>query len=508
MIFLKTKYKPLLAALVSAGLLALSHPQTPGYPRWMGLLAMVALAPMLYISHHNNWKRALGYWGVFGYLYGLFLVHWLYTIHWLALLLLPLLFALAAALFGAYYSVLNNSRGRILAGAACWAGLEFLHSIGPYSFCWGLLGYGPLYAGYLTGWAAMLGPYACSYLTFLFNGLLAEIPYSTRGSKEWRIMLASIPALLVIGVFSVNPPPSFAPRFRALLVQGGHLQEDKWNLSLSRIFDDYVKLTRDAVRAEKEPVQLIIWPEAALTGILGNTPDLRTALHQLVQECQAPLLFGVLDNDPSGSEDGLLRNCAWLFTPDGGEQRYDKMHLVPWGECVPLGDLIPPLKQLVINQGGGIMGKGTEDIIFELPGGIRFSCLICFESTLPHMASRRVGTGADFLVAITNDAWFYESAALPQHRQASVMRAVENGVPVLRVGNTGLSCAISRTGEITGTLPPQVPCAGVVEIKIPRLNTPGGPYSRHGDGFVALCLMVVVANPLRRHLHRMREEAE
>ncbi len=178
------------------------------------------------------------------------------------------------------------------------------------------------------------------------------------------------------------------------------------------------------------------------------------------------------------------------------------MQLVPWGETIPFGDLFPPLKNLVVGHGGGEMAAGRRLTIFQLPDGRRFACLICFESTLPHLAAQAVRRGADFLVVVTNDAWFFDTAALPQHLWAAQARAIEDRVPVLRAANTGITCAVTRTGRIQGRIAAQVPGVSVVDIAVPRQR--GSGYSTTGDGFAALCAFVVVGFLGARALSRRR----
>lgn len=508
-------------AALSALLLGLAQPMADPWPEWTGLLGFVGLVPMLGARAETRGARPALAWLLCGYLYGLSVVHWMGVIHWLALFGLPLHFGVAFLLFGLFHQRCRGSAERIWLGAAAWAAIEYLRSIGPFSFSWALLGYGPQRAGLLTGWAWLLGPYAAGYFTFLVNAGLVVLLARAKSRPQRRVAAAGVLALLFLSFFGTATAPHQAPRLAALLVQGGHPQEAKWELPPLQILGDYLQLTRHALGEMAQPVQLVVWPEAAVTDLLARRPDMRQALHAMVQETGVPLLFGVLDTAESppiahlkeggdtGAEsdshdadaENAVYNSVYLFCPDGSEQRYDKMQLVPWGETIPFGDLFPPLRELVLGQGGGEMAAGAEPRLFELPGGRRFACLICFESTLAHLAARQVRAGAEFLVVVTNDAWFFQTAALPQHFWAAQARAIENGVPVLRVGNTGITGAISRTGQVEERLPSQLPGALRVEIALSH-GIPGGPYSHGGDGFAVLSLFAVAGLPLLRRLKR------
>ncbi|MBE7558508.1 apolipoprotein N-acyltransferase [bacterium] len=255
-----------------------------------------------------------------------------------------------------------------------------------------------------------------------------------------------------------------------------------------QLLADYLRLTNQALAALSETPDLIVWPEVAVTDVLRWRPDLRRALHGLVEDAGAPLLFGVLEADTDEADEDEIYNTLYLFSPGGGEQRYDKTHLVPWGETIPLGEALPWLKALVYSRGGGEMAAGRRLTRFQLPDGRVFGCLICFESTLPNLAARLVRGGAQFLVVATNDAWFFDTAALPQHLWAAQARALETRVPVLRAANTGITAGIDCTGRLVGRIPDQIPGTSLVEIALPT-GRPLSGYALGGDGFGWLCLL-------------------
>jgi apolipoprotein N-acyltransferase len=224
------------------------------------------------------------------------------------------------------------------------------------------------------------------------------------------------------------------------LIQGNIPQYQKWDENFrASILERYETLTKEAA---KDKPDLIIWPETSVPGIIGEEPDLLIRVLDLAKTVNTPILVGAV----TSKELGVYYNSALLISADGAvTQQYDKLHLVPFGEYVPLEKYFPFLRSM-IGVPIGDFTAGGESTVFKSPE--RFAALICFEDIIPGLSRRFVKGGAQFLVNITNDAWFMESSAPYQHAAASVFRAIENRVPVVRAANTGLSCFIDRSGRI------------------------------------------------------------
>jgi len=182
--------------------------------------------------------------------------------------------------------------------------------------------------------------------------------------------------------------------------------------------------------------------------------------------------------------DGLRNlNSAFLITPDGAlAGRSDKLHLVPFGEYVPLAPLLPFVNKLVAGIGDFSPGKKATPLVAT---GGKVGTLICFEGIFPEVARRYVRAGSTLLVAITNDAWFGNSSAPYQHLSMTVFRAVENRVPLVRAANTGISAVVDSKGHIHGMTPLFEEATLTGEI---RRGEGGSFYSRYGDLFGLLCL--------------------
>jgi len=248
------------------------------------------------------------------------------------------------------------------------------------------------------------------------------------------------------GFFRLNQEQSVIDKIRVSVIQGNIPQEDKWDPdNAGYILDKYARLTREA---SKDKPDLIIWPETAFPGFLFSDRELTGEVMRLIEEIKTPLLLG------ANTEEGLdsFNSAVLLSMEKDSVTKYDKMHLVPFGEYVPFSDSFPLLRRLVLGELGEFTA-GKEFKVFKLTAEGRklkanFATLICFEDIFPEISRKFVKNGAKFLIVITNDAWYGKSGAPYQHAACSVFRAIENRVPVVRCANTGYSCFIDSKGRI------------------------------------------------------------
>jgi apolipoprotein N-acyltransferase len=192
--------------------------------------------------------------------------------------------------------------------------------------------------------------------------------------------------------------------------------------------------------------QLIIWPETAFPGYIGEHDEVFDRVRRFAHSLQIPLLLGSVV-----TEEGSYYNSSVLIGRDGEiAQRYDKLHLVPFGEYIPFRSLFPFLSQIVPIAD---FSPGRDLTLFsEETTGDNFSTLICFEDSVAGLPRRFVRQGSELLVNITNDAWFKDTKAPYLHLQSSVFRAIENRRTMVRAANTGISGFIAPSGRITGLL--------------------------------------------------------
>ena len=288
--------------------------------------------------------------------------------------------------------------------------------------------------------AALVGAIGLSFLPLYVNyALFCALFLQKRRPLVVALLLLATALLYGLEALSSKAGPFPA---RVALVQGNIPQEVKWRpgeeeRSLSR----YLELSRQALSCAPE---FLIWPETALPFPFPYG-RLTGKLLEGIKELGRPVLVGVPRalQTPRG---WIMRNSLVALSPDGRVLGvYDKEHLVPFGEYVPLGDRFSWLRRLAVASGGYTPGKGTGIVRVA---GVKVGVLICFENAFPGLAQARVRAGADLLLVITNDAWFGDSAALRQHLDQSVLRAVETRRWVIQVANTGLSGVIDPYGRI------------------------------------------------------------
>jgi len=392
---------------------------------------------------------------VFSYLEGI--LFWLFTIYWLVYvtflgyLLLVLYLGLYFAIFGLFfYKFKENNFLNVFFLSSLWVIEEFLRSYLFSGFGWALLGYSQYKNLVLIQLADIGGVWLVSFLVMAVNlnlYYLFQKPILIKKTKYILCILFLMGINLLYGyyqLFSVSIKSEF-PRqsFKISLIQANIPQEIKWKVQeRDFILNKYFNLTKKVL---KENPNLVIWPEASLPCVLEEEPIYFERVKDFVKENKISLLLGAVTY-----RSGLYYNSAILVSADGEIiEKYDKIHLVPFGEYIPLRKIFGFLEAIVPI---GDFAKGNDYTVFKLSTLndelSAFSVLICFEDIFPEISQEFVKRGAGFLVNITNDAWFKKSPAAYQHLSASVFRAVENRLFLVRCANTGISGFISPTGKI------------------------------------------------------------
>lgn len=505
-----------LAAAVAGLLLALAFPRGD-----QGWLAWIAIAPLLVAVRGDRLRSAAGRGWLAGFVFFLVTLSWVpdtvsnfTTISpILAHGLLMLMAGACAYTFGLFAVVLEwaGHRGvsRVVMAPMLWAVLEWMRTFVVAEFPWNLLGYSQIKAVTLLQAADLGGIYLVSAAIMLTNAALAEALVrrrdgASKGSVASRVALAACAplALFAYGHFRLQQLDAipYTASLKVGIVQGNVAQDQKWDAALQQaIFDRYLRLTNQAIDAGAE---LVVWPEAALPFYIQR--DTRSyQLMDLAKGRDVDLLIGapgLEDRDGQGAKDW---NQAWLLRGDGSVQGpYDKMQLVPFGEYIPLYGLFGLVDIAV--ESVGQMGRGAEYTVFEtkelspaLPGGAapgrraKFAALICYEGIFPEFVRQFASRGADFLVNISNDAWYGDTAAPNQHLIMAAVRAVENRMPLIRSTNTGISAFVTDEGWV-GSYTQLFHEDVVVETVLMR--SVGSVYREWGDVFLGLCQLGVVAS--------------
>jgi len=426
-------------------------------------------------------------------------IYWLVNVTLLGTILLVFYLALYFGVFGLAISALtkNSKTYSIVLVPSAWVVLEYLRSHLLTGFPWSLLGYSQYLNLHIIQIADISGIWGVSFVIVMFNtalysllnGRFLLVKQPKRGFlfTLFFLSLCFIYSLNRIGIYSSVNIKNKAKAVKLSVVQPNIPQEMKWAASSRKlIMERYFDITD---KAAGDNPDLIIWPEAALPVVLEEEPSYYLSLRDYVQGISRHLLFGAVT-----FKDGFYYNSAVFLSSNADLLgQYDKLHLVPFGEYIPFRNL---LKFLDTIAPIGDIAKGKDYTIFKFPDS--FGVLICFEDVFPHIARGFVSRDARFLVNITNDAWFGKTPEASQHLAASVFRAIENRVFLVRSANTGISGFISDYGKVFSLVSDEkgnnIFIAGHKTDKVYIYPKPRTIYNRFGDFFPVGCLLAVFIN--------------
>lgn len=489
-----------LYAVASGILLALSFPKYGS-----GIVAWIALVPLLRalkdeaVGARKGFFLGLacGFVAYVGIIYWItyVVVHYGYLPYWMgigATVILSLYLAVYIALFAAGVAVLRQ-RGvpPVLSAPLLWTSLEYAKSVLLTGFPWENLGYSQYLNTYLVQIADITGVAGITFLIVLTNAILADMPEIKEDRKRVTVQFAAgvvlIAAANSYGLWRldrIDKALAQAPAMDVTLVQGNIEQDIKWNPA-------YQKGTIDVYRrfSLENPTKggLIVWPETAMPFFFQDMTEMRQAVAGVARETGSMLLFGSPAYKRKDS-DIVLYNSAYLLSPEGDAVgRYDKVHLVPFGEYVPLRKLLPFMSKIVVGVGDFETGPGFVPIA---GGKHKLGVLICYEGILAEAGRDYKRAGADLLVNITNDAWFGNTSAPYQHLSMATLRAVETRLTMVRTANTGITAIIDPAGRIVDRTPIFTRCKLAGKIKFIDEATLYGAY---GDIFIYLNIFMMTA---------------
>lgn len=394
--------------------------------------------------------------------------------------------------------VCKNNRGLLfLFAPVLWTSFEYFRSThSEYGFSWLGLGYSQFKTLPVIQMAEITGVYGVSWLIMLVNvGLYLtwkswkQGSGTNMGARFLSVTILVLATWISYGGLALNRVVN-GPSLTVGLIQGNVEQSMKWNPVYQKVvMAKYRDLTLKA--AQSNP-QLIVWPETATPFFYTQHAPGTQFVNDLARQTNIPILFG-----SPYKENSIHYNSAYIVSETGTAQnRYDKIHLVPFGEFVPFRKTLFFVEKMVEMIGN--FGRGEEAIVFDVAGH-KAGVSICYEIIFPDLIRQAVKNGADFLVNITNDAWFGKSAASYQHMSMGALRAVENRVPIVRAANTGISGAITASGTLQDETELFVEAAKITKItpRQGRLTF----YSTYGDVFSWLCLGLTLLLPFWRN-HR------
>jgi apolipoprotein N-acyltransferase len=490
--------REMLLSLTSGILVALSFP-LPG----LSFLVWVALVPLLMAADGKDFR----YTFKLGFLAGVVafggILYWINIVvvtyghlPWLVSLFVYGLLVAYLALYPAVVTALSRwvedaGHSLVLILPLLWVAGDLVRSFLLSGFPWANLGHSQYRILPLIQVADLTGVYGITFLIIFANvvifrmvrALFARCPEHFPGRAAGLLILLLFLTLLY-GVWRLNGQEG-GRTLRVALIQGNIDQGSKWEETRQdETVAIYDRLSRQACA---NGADLVVWPESAVPFFFQEDSPLSEQVRAVARTTRSCLVTG----SPAYERDtNQLRffNSAFLISPTGELLgRSDKIHLVPFGEYVPLGPLLPFVHKLV--EGIGEFTPGERPLPLNTGNG-QIGVLVCFEGIFPDLAREYVREGGRLLVNITNDAWFGRSSAPYQHLSIIVFRAVENRVPVVRAANTGITAVIDSRGHIRGMTPIFEEAILTREV---RFGDTTSFYTRFGDLFAWVALLWAAA---------------
>ncbi len=505
-----------------------------------GALSALAFAPMFFtpilfltlpvfvwlIDASPNWRRAFGSGWLFGFGYFFFNLFWVgeaFLVEadkfaWLlpfAITLLPaglaLFWALAAAAARLFWC---DGIARLFIFAITLSIAEWLRGHILTGFPWDLPGYALTYPLPLMQSAALFGAYGLTAITlFVFPAPLVSLADSSDGLTPRKIatalLLAAAPIAILwaYGIWRLQAPQEFVAGVKLRIVQPSVPQRKKWMAEYQRrIFDDHVALSLTSPSGEKDSlvgITHLIWPEAAMPFFPLEAPVALDILATILPP-GTTLITGALRHDPTllpgapiTPETRTLNSILVLNERAEPITSYDKTHLVPFGEYMPYEKTLSAIGIEKLAHGRGSFGTGPEPRqLLNIPGLPPALGLVCYEALFPgSVVQGREHPGV--LINVTNDGWFGETTGPYQHFHQSRIRAIEEGAPLVRAANNGISAVVDPFGRVLQSLDLDV--RGQIDSALPKAVAPP-LYARLGDWMLAavLALFAALAVSLRK----------
>lgn len=498
-------------ATLSGSALALSFPTWHLYP-----LAWLALIPLLIQTGQAKPLAAAAKFFIAGFAFHLILLQWLLSnIYWgggwavWGYIGLCLIMSVYWALTGAAWRLTSGALPRLPAWVTLpifWFAMETVQARLFTGFGWGALGYAQGPDLRLVQWAAIGGVSLVSAILVTVNGMAAHAYH--RRKLRWPALLGALTVIIlshVGGGIMMDTPDYDSNPYAAGLIQPDYPLETKWDREYTL---DMVENAAEKSRMLVDvagPVDLLVWPEAHVMGDV-HRPGILPTIARLTQDIDTFLYTGA---HRSNSETGGSFNSSYLIDPDGEIiAQYDKIHLAPFGEYVPLSQFFPFIAKVV--PAIGDIESGTDQTTLKT-NAKTVGPLICFEVLFAPMAETLRDSGAELLVVITNLAWFGSSNAIPQELEIARLRAIETRLPLAHCANTGVSgmfdpwgrfddvdLYVGAGGPVNRPDLPQVAkvaqrFAGRFPVAAPgRRLIPGGPVNVPRVALVLACLLLII----------------
>lgn len=433
----------------------------------LSFLVWIALVPFLIkVIKAKNSAESFKIGLIFGTIFFYGCQYWIYhsinfygNISFLTSLSIVLLLCLYEGLYIGIFAVLLNRIHHktkfpiTLTAPILWINLEYLRGILFTGFPWSMLGHTLYQSLYLIQICDITGVYGLTFLIMLSNSIIALFFYnhSINNKKTLELFISAasfIILIIIVIIYSQEKINFYASKkgspLTVSIIQPSIEQDKKWDPQYqSDVMKIYKELTLSSL---KDKPDLIIWPETSLPFLYGTDKELTDNFNEFQKTLNTYLLFGSILIRQISAENFKYSNSAILLSPAGKiVYVYDKIHLVPFGEYVPMSDVLFFVDKLVPSIGTFVQGKRYVTAQSEIDN---FATLICYEIIFPNLVRKFYQQNNNFIVTITNDAWFGTTSGPYQHFIISIFRAIENRKSLIRAANTGISGIIDPTGKI------------------------------------------------------------
>lgn len=492
---LEKSYINYILAILSGLLLALAFP----YPS-IAVFAWIGLVPLLFAVRRSSLKQAPVLGLAFGVTFFLTVLYWIQIFGFMAWVALGTMLSIWTTLFalGAKLIFRNFSPGAQLALIpSVWALTEYGRAEWPWGFAWANLGLAAVdqKISWIASYVGEVGLSAVIVLANLALLYVAELAVARRGSVAdasvrerlggnvgapasrsklpygvSAVIVALLAAEIAMPVVrSLEPPYTTPNSLNVALIQPNIPQSVKLDVTNNdEIKDRYHQMTLEAIKAFPMGPNLIIWPESVFISFIDDENDFIEEVGKPLKSTGVSLVFGGLQRDKKTK---AVYNAA-IYNNYKGERAgvYRKIHLVPFGEYMPMRGLVERVNDMAtlvddktpgkevkvfnfykyqVNKYVSVRRRAAQDFSSDAVNAGRFSTIICFESADSNLVGKMVRKGARMLLVLTNDGWFGNTAALKQHFDITRMRAIEYGIPVVQAANTGISGFIDKEGRVT-----------------------------------------------------------
>lgn len=500
-------WRRLVVALLVGALLALTMPPldfpAAGFLSFPLLVWLLEGEPDGAMPRSRRWRSGfgVGWWFGFGYfLAGLFWIGNALMVEadlfgWavpLAVIGLP---ALLAVFFGIATLVArrlwSGGVGRVLALAFAFGLVEWLRSFVLTGFPWNAIGYAAMPIPLMMQSVTLIGLFgmtALAVFVFCLPAMLVE-----RRDRRLGVALALIivAAHLGYGAWRLSGPID-GETLAVRIVQPSIEQSSKWDEARrDEIFATLIHLTGQPAIEDGTDPRLILWPETAFPFLLSERPDALAAIADVLSDEQSLMAGAVRIEPPTQTQPGRFYNSVLTFNGTGEiVDGFDKIHLVPFGEYVPLAPVLQRLGLGPLASAFPSFSAGTQDRLIETGQGIKALAYICYEAIFPVYVGDDLENGA-LLVNVTNDAWFGVSPGPYQHLRQAQLRAVEAGRPMLRAANNGLSAAFDARGQLVDGF--ALNAVGALDVALPMGRMDASPSAARWAGLALIVLLGAIS---------------